>query len=67
MNRLKIFKLGWVFAGIFFLAVSADAANYYVHSEAGNDNNNGLGEAAAWKSMEKVNTHIFQSQSGCPL
>ncbi|HPS55024.1 MAG TPA: hypothetical protein PLP05_05455, partial [Sedimentisphaerales bacterium] len=32
---------------------------YYVDSVGGNDNNNGLSQATAWKSITKVNAHVF--------
>ena len=38
----------------------APAATYYVDSAAGNDGNGGTSQAAAWKTIAKVNGHIFQ-------
>ena len=33
---------------------------YYVDSTSGNDENNGTSENAPWKSLEKVNSTVFQ-------
>ncbi|HEX3045203.1 MAG TPA: hypothetical protein VHY08_10630 [Bacillota bacterium] len=53
MNRVfgltLVFILVWAGAGV------ARAADYYVDSAGGNDKNNGLSEAKAWRSIEKVN------------
>lgn len=40
-------------------AIAAAAATYYVDSAAGNDANDGLAQARAWKSLDKVNGMTF--------
>lgn len=39
---------------------AAPAAIYYVDSAAGSDGNGGTNQAAAWKTLAKVNGHTFQ-------
>ena len=41
-------------------AAAAGPAVYYVDETAGDDANTGLSEAAAWKTLDKVNTTVFQ-------
>ncbi|MCR8660418.1 DNRLRE domain-containing protein [Paenibacillus endoradicis] len=41
----------------------AQAGIYYVDSEAGDDNNDGLSEQSAWKSLEKLNAIQWQPGS----
>ncbi|MCW5977705.1 MAG: right-handed parallel beta-helix repeat-containing protein [Bryobacteraceae bacterium] len=44
----------------FVLLASAAGKTYYVDGAAGNDANDGLSEAKAWKSLEKVNRAAFE-------
>src|SRR5687768_9443967 len=45
-----------------FLALPGlcDAATYFVSSSSGNDANNGLSEAAPWRTLTKVTNSTFQ-------
>jgi hypothetical protein len=45
------------------LSVSAFSANYYLDAVNGNDNNNGLSPATAWKTLAKPNTVLFDPGS----
>jgi len=42
-------------------ATAAYAADYYVSNSTGNDANDGLSEQSAWKTMEKLSSHIFEA------
>lgn len=52
-------------ANITFAKEDTKAATktYYIDAEKGNDNNDGLSEASAWKSIAKVNESIFEPGS----
>lgn len=39
---------------------TAFSTNYYVNSVSGNDSNNGTNDSKPWKSLWKVNHHIFK-------
>lgn len=41
-------------------AVRADGTSYYVDSAGGSDSNTGSSETQAWKTLDKVNTTVFQ-------
>ena len=45
---------------LLFISLSANATNYYV-ANAGNDSNNGLTLATAWKTISKVNSSTFNA------
>ena len=52
-----------VLIGLFFLLAFSPAlyaTNYYVDAQNGQDNNNGLSEVTAWKTIAKVNSSTFQ-------
>lgn len=55
----------------FFRANIASGNNYYVDAEKGSDLNDGLSAEKAWKSIDKVNSFVFQPgdsllfKSGC--
>lgn len=53
-HRNKRFLLAGALAGI----VNATAATYFVDNDLGNDNNNGLSVAQAWKTPSKVRNSI---------
>ncbi len=42
------------------LELSASAITYHVDSQSGDDVREGTSPSQAWKSLERVNTHIFQ-------
>lgn len=42
------------------MAKPPESSNYYIDSIDGNDNNNGRSPATAWKSIDKVNSTVFQ-------
>ncbi len=46
-------------AGI-MIQCGVSAETYYVDSSIGNDNNSGLSENEAWKSLEKINSNVFK-------
>ncbi|PYX28952.1 MAG: hypothetical protein DMG80_15545 [Acidobacteria bacterium] len=46
-------------AGVCAIAGSAWAATFYVDATAGNDTNDGLSQATAWKTVAKVNGATF--------
>jgi hypothetical protein len=43
-----------------FTAMAAGAATYYVDGYNGHDQSSGTSMAQAWKSLERVNAHMFQ-------
>ena len=43
-----------------FVVELGSGIKYYVDSYAGDDSNDGISEATAWKTIDKVNTVIFQ-------
>ncbi|HEV8157996.1 MAG TPA: hypothetical protein VGP58_03130 [Pyrinomonadaceae bacterium] len=54
------FKLQWcgichLILFIFFLNLQTNAANYYVNSRVGNDDNAGMTKETAWKSLKNLN------------
>jgi hypothetical protein len=55
-------KIASIFGSLFFLAFTPTlyAATYYVNAINGNDENTGLIENFAWKTIAKVNTISFQ-------
>ena len=55
MTRMRFLL---VIAGVCVMAVSSLAATFYVDT-AGNDTNDGLSTAAAWKTVAKVNGSTF--------
>ncbi len=44
---------------IFFLNFSANAANYYVNSRFGNDDNSGTTKETAWKSLKNLSNKFL--------
>ena len=48
------------FSSVSFAEVEAGPAVYYVDQAAGDDTNTGLSETAAWKTLDKVNSTVFQ-------
>ncbi len=58
-KNMRIFL--WMF--IMFINISLFGRNYYV-STLGNDNNDGLTEQTAWKTIEKVNTEMKNFSDG---
>ena len=44
---------------IFFLNFSANAANYYVNSRFGNDDNIGTTKETAWKSLKNLSNKFL--------
>ena len=67
MNYFKYFEIidrrffNLIFIFFFLLAFAAPcfSKNYYVSSSTGNDNNEGLTEVTAWKTLNKVSKHSF--------
>lgn len=57
MTCVMLVSLG-SFAGT--MDVYAAGVTYYVDSVGGNDSNDGLSLAAPWKSLEKVNSRVFE-------
>jgi hypothetical protein len=57
MNKFKAF---FIIASFAAFGVSAQAANYYVDSDSGNDSNSGLAPDQAWKTLDVVNGKSFQ-------
>ncbi|MGC3958821.1 MAG: right-handed parallel beta-helix repeat-containing protein [Verrucomicrobiota bacterium] len=65
-------KRGWSFfqrvsgarLGVLLLAFAfgwpANAVVYYVDSQSGDDAQNGASQTQAWKTLERVNAHVFQ-------
>jgi len=57
-------RVSLVIIGAFFAQLSAilaaSAATYYVDSEIGNDSHSGTLIGQAWKTLDRVNGHVFQ-------
>lgn len=58
-DRLRLPFAAAVAAILAMSAASANAATYHIDSKAGNDANDGLTEATAWKTLEKANAATF--------
>jgi len=54
MKHFAFFLFLWV-----NIQFSQSARNYYISASTGNDANSGLTSEKAWKSLEKVNAHVF--------
>lgn len=48
-----------ILALIAFISVNASAADYFINSKSGNDNNTGRSKTQAWKSLERLSRHTF--------
>lgn len=46
---------------VFALGSLANAATYFVDSQSGNDAQSGTSQTQAWKTLERVNAHVFQA------
>jgi hypothetical protein len=67
VRRLKLLLDGvkagsrWLLLLIYALSVfTASAATYYVDSNNGDDARSGTSQTKAWKSLERINTNVFQ-------
>lgn len=58
-KRLPFFVVFAILATVFEM----NGFDYYINSETGSDNNSGKNPKAAWKSIEKVNSTIFEPGS----
>ena len=45
---------------VLLLAAPVFCADFYLDGQTGDDANNGLSAASAWKTLERVNSHAFQ-------
>jgi len=57
MHRLTLPSLCLIFSP---WIQSLSAVNYYIDSEAGNDSSSGVTEATAWKSLQQVQSTVYQ-------
>jgi|AntAceMinimDraft_9_1070365.scaffolds.fasta_scaffold00699_1 hypothetical protein len=62
IKQIKLFYLPALFAILVVLVMFSPswAATYYVDATDGNNNNDGLSQSTAWKTIAKVNSSIFQ-------
>lgn len=61
-HRLKGGLRTWLGAAVLLLGLgwSANATVYYVDSQNGDDVHSGTSQTQAWKTLERVNAHVFQ-------
>lgn len=61
MNIRKVFQSAVLFAMVAGLpAVAAVPNTYYIDALTGKDTNSGLSEQQAWRSLQQVNSHVFE-------
>jgi parallel beta-helix repeat protein len=59
-ERKAMLKLHATFVLILLSIITINASTYYVDQVTGNNNNSGLSESSAWKTITKVNSFAFQ-------
>lgn len=66
MRALRTIRVGSCALALLWLS-AANATNYYISSSLGNDSNDGLTPATAWKSLSKINSVTFATSDGVYL
>nr|MQY79564.1 hypothetical protein [Bacteroidota bacterium] len=56
---IRFFKTGLI-VGLYFIAFSTGATNYFINSRIGNNSNDGISKESPWMNLVNLGKGIFQ-------